>query len=113
MFSIILITHWFGDFVAQTDEMAKGKSTSNRWLIEHIAVYTGVLILGALLVMPSRDAAVFGLLNGAIHFGVDYVTSRMSSRLWKEGRVHDFFVVIGADQLLHTLVLYWTFLWMT
>jgi len=57
----------------------------------------------------------FALLNGAIHFVVDYNTSRVTSRLWQEKRVHDFFVVVGFDQLLHSITLlgtaHWVFHW--
>ena len=93
----LLATHWVADFVLQSDKMAKGKSTSNKWLGIHVLVY-------AVCFIPSLSIG-FVLLNGAIHFVVDWFTSRQSSRLWAEGRVHDFFVVIGFDQLIHALTL--------
>jgi hypothetical protein len=33
------------------------------------------------------------------------VTSRITSRLWQEEREHDFFVVVGFDQLIHQVTL--------
>lgn len=111
----LLAVHWWADFAQQTDEMATGKATSNRWLTIHVAIYTAWLMVGVLgvsfLTTPLRGL-VFVLLNGALHWGTDYVTSRWTSRLWKEGRRHDFFVAIGADQLVHTVTLILTASWL-
>ena len=35
------------------------------------------------------------------HWLTDYFTSRLTSKLYKEERYHDFFVMIGFDQVLH------------
>ncbi len=88
----ILALHFIGDFVGQTDEMAKNKSKSNKWLLAHLLVYTAVLL-------PYNP--VWALINGVLHLMVDWVTSRWSSRLYAKGDIHNFFVVIGFDQLIH------------
>jgi hypothetical protein len=56
---------------------------------------------------------VFIPLNALAHFLTDWVTSRATSALYKEERYHDFFVVIGFDQLLHYVTLFGTFVWLT
>lgn len=97
----ILAVHWIADFVLQTDRMAKGKSTSNRVLAEHVTVYTGTFLAMTLFLWPSLAVVLWCVGNGLAHFCVDYVTSRVTSRLYKEGRIHDFFVIIGLDQAIH------------
>jgi len=98
---LIIWAHFVCDFVLQTNAMAQGKSSSNVWLGKHIGVYTGALFLSICWTAPLGSALAYALMNGAAHFGVDYVTSRMTKKLWAEKRVHDFFVVIGADQAIH------------
>lgn len=46
--------------------------------------------------------------NGIAHFGIDAVTSRITSYYWQEQRAHAFFVVVGFDQFLHLALLVWT-----
>lgn len=99
----ILVAHFVGDFIMQTDAMAKGKSTSNVVLFHHVTWYIIPLIFVSVVLMIP---ALWVVINGAAHFAVDYFTSRRSSRLWAEGRVHDFFVTVGFDQLLHYSILF-------
>jgi len=115
----ILVAHFIADFVMQTDEMAKGKSHSNRWLTQHVLVYTAVLATPvgfSFTFTGTYPAFVFFILwlmvNGLAHFVTDYFTSRWSSSLWKQGRTHDFFVVIGLDQTIHFITLFITAKWL-
>lgn len=70
------------------------------------------------------------MLNGALHFATDYMTSRWTSRLWGEAfklvcsacgcpnyppldkPIHNFFVVIGVDQYIHQFTLAATMRWL-
>jgi len=98
----VIIAHFVGDFVLQTDKMAINKSTSNKWLLIHLGVYTSVLLIFGLK---------FALVNGILHLVTDYITSRATSYLWKKGDRHNFFVVIGLDQTIHMISLYLTTLY--
>jgi hypothetical protein len=103
-------THFVADFVLQTHKMATNKSTSNAWLTSHVATYTGVFVLVSLL--SPAITVMYAIVNGVLHFATDYFTSRITSRLYKEGRIHDFFVVIGFDQALHMSAMILTYYWM-
>ena len=113
---IVLFTHWVGDFVLQTDEQAKKKSSDNKFLTAHVLRYTTALLIGfslmnLVLVLNLGVSVTLSLilllvfLNSIIHWITDYITSRKSSALWAEGKVHDFFVMIGIDQFIHTSLL--------
>ncbi len=89
---LLIWAHWIGDFILQTDEMAMNKSTSNVWLAHHISMYMLVLF---------PFGFFFAIANAAAHFATDWITSRITSYLWKKNDRHNFFVVIGLDQALH------------
>jgi hypothetical protein len=97
MVIIVLWTHFISDFVLQTDAMAKGKSSSNKILTKHVLVY-GLFFL-------VYFGPVYTAVNCLLHWITDYFSSRATSKLWKENKVHDFFVVIGLDQVIHTTCL--------
>lgn len=114
-FVALLAVHWVADFVCQSHWMAINKSSRNDALALHVTLYTAVLLGGTGLIVglkPQFAVLGFAALNGALHFGTDYFTSRWSSSLWKQQRMHDFFVVIGLDQLIHQVTLAITFWWL-
>lgn len=101
---LLLSIHFVADFVLQSGSMATKKSTSNLWLSYHAAVYT--LMFAILTLHPT-----FALVNGVLHWATDWITSRINARLWTAGRVHEFFVGVGADQLVHFATLSLTAYW--
>lgn len=133
----LLVIHWVWDFVLQSHWMASNKSKRLDALSMHVAFYTAGLFLYGVVVFddrPGRFALVLGwvLLNAVLHFITDYITSRITSRLFmaqfEEGvyspfsgdrvamrsgfTLHNFFVVVGVDQLIHQLTLGITMMWM-
>ena len=107
----IIWLHFFADFMLQTDRMAQNKSKSNIWLTTHIIYYTLPFLFlfgGTMLATTGSFVGIwYALLNGALHWITDYVSSRKTSELWAKGDTHNFFVVVGADQAIHlsTLIL--------
>jgi len=109
--AILLTFHYVADFILQTDMQAKMKSSDNRFLGVHCFVYAMTVTLGFIMLkisgMLPQDyniPAVSSVLI-ASHFTIDYVTSRINKKLYISGRHHEFFVVVGLDQLLHSLIL--------
>ena len=47
IFFIILISHFIGDFLFQTDNMTENKNKSNKWLTYHLIAYSFPIFIGA------------------------------------------------------------------
>lgn len=115
----VLLLHWLADFILQTDWMAINKSTNNEALIVHASSYSIVMLFGMVLYtlicgvdlgyIVLSNLVAFGAITFAAHTVTDYYTSRLNSKLWKEGKRHEFFVSIGFDQVLHYVQLFLCF----
>ena len=104
----LLAIHWLADFVLQSQWMSVNKSKRLDALASHVATYTGILFVGSALVFGVREMAplvLFVGVNGILHLATDFVTSRITSRLWQQQREHLFFVAVGFDQLIHQITL--------
>lgn len=114
----LLFSHWVSDFVLQSHWMATNKSKNLLALAAHVATYTAafgfiMLTLGVVLAgTPHWGLAIMALmspvqffswvgLNGLLHLATDFFTSKVTSSLWTKGDYHNFFVVVGLDQLIH------------
>ena len=119
IFSIIII-HFIADFVLQTDEQAKTKSSDNYSLLLHTISYSGFwLFIGFIIAMTTdielvqTKTFVFVLITFICHTITDYFTSRLNKKLWESNQVHNFFVGIGFDQVLHYIQLFLTYYYIT
>ena len=95
--------HFIADFVCQNDWMARGKSSSNRILATHVAIYS---------IPFFWFGWQFAIINMCAHFATDWFTSRITKKLWADEKVHWFFVVIGLDQAIHMTTLIGTYWWL-
>lgn len=97
---LIIILHFIADFVLQSSWMAQNKSKNNLALFSHVLVYcVPFMIIGFW----------YAILNSILHGFIDYFTSRLTSKLWEEKKIHYFFVIIGLDQTLHFICLFTTY----
>jgi hypothetical protein len=120
IFAIIII-HWIADFVLQTDKQAKGKSKNWNDLLSHTLTYTFVWFIVGFIYIHLNDINnvftqfqvkilfLFTFITFIAHTITDYFTSRLNSRLWAEGKVHNFFVSVSADQVYHYIQLFLTY----
>ena len=88
----LLVAHWVGDFLLQTDKMAVGKSKHLGWLTLHVLVYSLTITMWGLYIVwsrlfldPKRFTEVLGSLFSltfVTHFLTDAITSKITSKLW-------------------------------
>ena len=129
----LLVLHFIGDFVLQSNWMATNKSKDMKALTIHVGVYALTFWVGLLLCGYNEwQAFGFWAMTFVLHWIVDAVTSRITTMLWfmkfptdareimecpskfvfswavlYKSKRHWFFVAIGADQLIHTYCLAW------
>lgn len=108
---MILGLHWLFDFVLQTPDQAEGKSKHVIPLLDHCLVYSLWGVVMSLMFPMANAGMLFFPYLFATHFIVDGVTSRITSWLWRKKQVHDFFVMIGADQIIHYVSIFWYLDW--
>ena len=105
----IIIAHFIGDFILQSDYHALNKSTNNLVLFNHIMWYL-IPFIPIGLFFTIKYYFIWIILNGTAHYITDYITSRATSKLWQSGKRHWFFVVIGLDQAAHYSFLFLTYM---
>lgn len=128
----ILFAHWVSDFVLQSHWMATNKSRNWLALTAHVGTYTISMILIMMFFMIitvyiNTDQSAVGtilsaffpvaigyfivlwaIINGILHFVTDAITSRITTKLWLKNDMHNFFVIVGLDQLVHYICLFVT-----
>jgi membrane-bound metal-dependent hydrolase YbcI (DUF457 family) len=107
----LLYTHFVADFWFQSDKMALNKSTSLLWLTLHCLAYFTVSLLCLCFIFYNFNLNNFKIVFeyclylSLSHWVIDLFTSKLSSYFWKREKRHEFFIVIGFDQLLHQVTI--------
>jgi hypothetical protein len=135
---VIVLLHWFFDWFCQNDWMALNKSKRVDVLLVHALVATSYCLPLSYAFAPAEGGLDplrwFWLNNLWAHIAIDALTSRCTSKLWfieldeniehrygsawpflarlKPGYRHWFFVMIGFDQVLHYIVLAYSWQWL-
>jgi hypothetical protein len=133
--AVLLVCHFIADFVLQSREMGKNKSSNFSVLCQHITIQFYVILFG-LAVVPGlslEQAFLVALFNALVHGLIDWNIWRgykqcvyfrikknnshpliIRSALadvddtkngWMYWEDHYFYLTIGLDQLLHGLTL--------
>lgn len=118
IFSVLLV-HWVADFILQTHKQAQGKSKNWGDLLAHTLTYSTMWVFASCLLIGLINktqttqwyvlhSLAFGGITFVAHTITDYFTSRLNAKLWAKGDVHNFFVSVGFDQILHYVQLFLT-----
>jgi len=97
---LLMVFHFVGDFILQSDYMSVNRSKDFGVLVMHCACYSAVFLFFGI---------TFALLTFGLHLLVDLWTIEISDVLWKRGTRHWFFAWLGFDQLMHQVLLILTY----
>lgn len=110
LFDWLLIAHLVGDFLVQTDSMAKYKGQNWLWMLKHVGLY--MMIMSALLIVYALLHPVpAGLVAAALLFlAVTHVIldRRAFTNWWMRlvGISNDkLWISVAIDQVFHILTL--------
>jgi len=110
LFDWLLVGHLVGDFLLQTDSMARYKAQSWSWMLKHVGIYLAVMVV--LVGAYAMNHPVPLWVEGAVLLfigGTHIILDRRSFTLWwmrRLGVSSDLtWLPIVADQVFHLLVL--------
>jgi hypothetical protein len=98
---LLFLKHYIVDFPLQTDRMVMNKGTyGDLYGIQHSTYHAigTTLILVLFTTLPT--AIILGLLDGLIHYHIDYIKMRYGT---KDIKTKQFWNELGLDQLFHSL----------
>jgi hypothetical protein len=110
LFDWLLIGHLVGDFLLQTDSMARYKAQSWPWMLRHVGIYLAVMavLVGAYVL---NHPVPFWVVGAVLLFigGTHIILDRRAFTLWWMRRIgvsSDLtWLSIVVDQVFHLLVL--------
>jgi len=110
---VIFILHVFAGFFLQSNRISKLKREKIRYLLEHVGLYTLVFILlsPVLLGLTIVQGLIYSLINGVLHFVVDYITGRLKVKLINKNEVK-YNLIVVMDYTLHLVILLSTYFYL-
>lgn len=97
---LIIWLHFISDFILQPTFLSENKSNNNYILLIHVAIYLIPFIL---------IGWIFAIINGVLHFIIDWFSSRICKFFFIKKKLHLFFITIGLDQVIHISILILTY----
>ena len=103
---ILILMHAVGDFFLQGSKLSRLKALKLPYLAEHVGIYTGLFIIlsPVILGLTFLQGLVFSLLNGSLHFIIDYFTGKYKLKYY-ETNESKYLATIGMDHSLHLIIL--------
>lgn len=112
---LVLFFHWVADFVCQDEKWSINKASWFEFLLRHTLVYSFIMWMGLLLIFPTFAASIlFFVITLVSHTLVDYFTSIVVRQRFADkhfgSAIPNFggFSIIGYDQLLHYVMLFYS-----
>jgi hypothetical protein len=111
---LLLVIHLFADYIFQGSKMSSLKRLKNSALIEHVGIYTLIFIILSpfALGLTFIQGLQYSLLNGALHFGIDYGTGRLKKYFLSKDNESKYLTVIGMDYTVHFVILILTYVYL-
>ena len=101
--TLLLVKHFVVDWLLQTEDEVKHKGTYPHPVgIRHSAKHALATTLVFLPFFPP-GSIVLGLIDGVIHYHIDWLKQNLTRTLRLSPTNKEFWVLIGIDQLLHQL----------
>ena len=110
LFDWLLVGHLVGDFLLQTDGMAKYKADSWSWMLRHVGLYLAVMVVVLGAYALSNPVPLWALGLALLFIGVTHIILDRRGftlgwmRLIGITQDHDWLTIV-ADQVFHVLVL--------
>jgi len=99
-FAALLLGHLLGDFVFQTDDMARDKNTDAKTLLRHCLIYALCMIVGAFVAASGMQTLVIAGVLSLAHASVDVFFRFL------RGKIHGTPGLFLADQTVHIAVIF-------
>ena len=131
--AILLVTHFVADFLMQSREMGKKKSSEPIWLLQHLIIQYCVFTIVLLPFFDLHHVTLFVIFNTIIHGVIDWniwrfykayayraiaknpkhpLLTENPAEPWKYWEDHWFYATIGFDQGLHSITLIFLGYWL-
>lgn len=101
LLALLLVKHWYVDFVLQTDAMVRGKGLyGNPHGLWHSGQHGLATLAIACFFFEPISAIVVATFDFVTHYHVDYIKMRYGNR---DISTSQFWAQLGADQLAHQI----------
>jgi hypothetical protein len=111
---LLIFLHIFGDSVLLSKDLRKLKIHSKLYLLKHVGIYSAVLLIAGpfLLNLTIVESIEFSLLNGILHYFIDYLITLYKLKYWINDLYKYVIVYSVLEHILHITILIGTFLFL-
>jgi len=111
LFLIIFILHIFGGFFLQSNRISKLKRKNLFYLLQHVGLYTLIFVVFSpiLLGITFLQGIVYSVINGVLHFIVDFFTGKLKSKMIVKDEIK-YNLTVVLDYSIHLTLLFITFI---